>query len=152
VFSVEVPESGSLAPGEYAVRVRLRPEGDGDVSVSDVARVTVGASSPLGEAVMWRRGPSTGPRYLRTADPRFTRSERIRLELAAASSEPATARVLDRVGKPLQIPAQVTARQDPGGFSWIVVDAALAPLAMGDYAIEVTHGSAKQVTAFKLVP
>jgi VWFA-related protein len=152
VFSVEVPESGGLAPGEYAVRVRLRPEGDGDVGVSDVARVTVGASSPLGEAVMWRRGPSTGPRYLRTADPRFTRSERIRLELAAASTEAASARVLDRLGKPLQIPAQVTARQDPGGFSWIVVDAALAPLAMGDYAIEVTQGAAKQITAFKLVP
>jgi VWFA-related protein len=152
VFSVEVPESGGLAPGEYAVRVRLRPEGDGDLSVSDLARVTVGASSPLGEAVMWRRGPSTGPRYLRTADPRFTRSERIRLELAAASPEPATARVLDRLGKPLQIPAQVTVRPDPGGFTWVVVDAALAPLAMGDYAIEVTQGTAKQVTAFKLVP
>jgi VWFA-related protein len=152
VFSVEVPESGSLAPGEYAVRVRLRPEGDGDLSVSDLARVSIGTPSPLGEAVMWRRGPSTGPRYLRTADPRFTRSDRIRLELAAASSAPASARVLDRLGKPLQVPAQVTGRPDDGGFSWIVVDAALAPLAMGDYAIEVTQGSAKQVTAFKLVP
>ena len=35
---------------------------------------------------------------------------------------------------------------------WLVVDAALAPLAPGDYAIEVTLGSQKQVTGFRIVP
>ena len=37
----------------------------------------------MGEPVLWRRGPSTGPRHARTADPRFSRSERVRLELIA---------------------------------------------------------------------
>lgn len=151
-FTLQVPESGGLQPGEYAVRVRLRPEANGDLALSDLARVIVGPPTAIGEAVLWRRGPTTGPQYLRTADPRFSRSDRIRLELATAAAGPATARLLDRVGKPIQVPLQVSARPDPsGGFSWVVVDGTLSPLAAGDYAIEVTQGDAKQVTAFRIV-
>ena len=60
--------------------------------------------------------------------------------------------MLDRNGNPLNVPVQVTEREDPGGFRWIVVDASLAPFAPGDYAIEVTLGTAKQVTGFRVVP
>ena len=61
--------------------------------------------------------------------------------------------LVDRNGKPLGVPAQVTEREDPSGaFRWIVVDSALAPFAPGDYAIEVSQGSAKQVTGFRIVP
>jgi VWFA-related protein len=152
-FTLQVPESGGLQAGEYAVRVRLRPEANGELALSDLARVIVGAPRSIGEAVLWRRGPTTGPQYLQTADPRFSRSDRIRLELATASPGPTSARLLDRVGKPLQVPLQVTERPDPsGGFSWVVVDGTLSPLAGGDYAIEVTHGGARQVTAFRIVP
>jgi VWFA-related protein len=152
-FSLQVPDSGSLAPGEYAVRVRLRPEGGTGESLSDLARVVVGKPAPLGEAVLWRRGLTTGPQHLRTADPRFTRSDRIRLELAAAGSEPATARLLDRAGNAIQVPLQVSHRPDASGaFSWIVVDGTLSPLAPGDFAIEVTQGAAQQVTGFRIVP
>jgi hypothetical protein len=35
---------------------------------------------------------------------------------------------------------------------WIVVDASLAALAPGDYAIETSLDGVKQVTAFQLVP
>jgi VWFA-related protein len=152
-FSLQVPDSGSLAPGEYAVRVRLRPEGGTGESLSDLARVVVGKPAPLGEAVLWRRGLTTGPQYLRTAEPRFARSDRIRLELAAATSEPATAKLLDRAGNAIQVPLQVSHRQDASGaFSWVVVDGALSPLAPGDFAIEVTQGAASQVTGFRIVP
>jgi VWFA-related protein len=188
MFSLRVPEAGGIPPGEYAVRVRVRPNQDGPLPVSDVARLIVpGVASRLGEGVMWRRGPTTGPRYLMTADPRFLRSERLRLEHATTASTPtvrppagpptstgssrsqatatpetrvggpgagvATARLLDRAGRPMQVPVQVTDRQDPSGeFRWIVADATLAPLAAGDYAVEVTLGDAKVVTAFKVVP
>ena len=102
---------------------------------------------------MWRRGPTTGLQHRRTADPRFQRSDRIRLEHATSQPGPATARILDRNGHPLSVPAQVGERQDASGaFRWIVIDAALAPFAPGDYAIEVTQGSAKQVTGFRIVP
>lgn len=153
VFSLQVPDTGTLAPGEYAVMVRLHPEGETGVVLSDLARVIVGPAAPIGEAVLSRRGLTTGPQHLRTADPRFTRTDRIRLELAAATAEPATAKLLDRAGNAIQVPLQVSHRQDgSGAFSWIVVDGILSPLAPGDYAIEVTQGAAQQVTGFRIVP
>ncbi len=153
-FGIQIPETGALAPGDYAVSVRLRPESGSDLVLTDTIRVSVpDRAVPLGEAVMWRRGPSTGPQYMRTADPRFQRNERLRLESATAAEGPATARVLDRSGKPIQIPVQVTSRTDAAsGLRWLVADATLAPLAAGDYAVEVKLGDATQVTGFRIIP
>ena len=122
--------------------------------MTDTARVVVPNEMPvLGEGLLWRRGASTGPRYLMTADARFQRSDRIRVEMPTRSTGTATARMLDRLGKPNQIPVQVSDRQDSAKqFRWIVVDASLAALAPGDYAIETTLDGVKQVTAFQLVP
>jgi hypothetical protein len=152
-FTVRAPDTG-LTPGEYAVRVRLRPNNEGALPVVETARVVVSKEMPpLGEGLLWRRGSSTGPRYLMTADARFQRSDRIRVEMPARSTGTATARMLDRLGKPIQIPVQVGDRQDSTNqFRWIVVDAPLAALAQGDYAIETTLDGVKQVTAFQLVP
>ena len=153
-FTLRVPAAGTISPGEYAVRVRVRPNADPALPVSDIARLIVPETpSALGEPVMWRRGPSTGPRHRVTADPRFQRSDRVRFEFATGAAGVATARMLDRTGKPMQVPVQVSERADESGdFRWIVVDATLAPLAMGDYAIEATLGEAKQVAAFRVVP
>ena len=102
---------------------------------------------------MQRRGPSTGPRYMATADPRFQRSERLRLEIPTGLEGPATARMLDRTGKPMQIAVIASDRRDDSNmFRWIVADATLAPLAPGEYAIEVSVGEATQVTSFRIVP
>ena len=85
--------------------------------------------------------------------PSLQRSERVKLELATSATETAVARLLDRTGKPLQVPVRVTERTDAaGGIRWIVADATLAPLAPGDYAIEVAAGNTKQVTGFRIVP
>ena len=153
-FALRIPDTGGIAPGDYAIRVRLRPESNPGLPVTDSARLSVSATPTiLGEPVMWRRGPSTGLKHLVTADPRFQRSERVRFELATTAPGTATARMLDRVGNPLKVPVQVSERPDPSGqFRWIVADATLAPLAAGDYGIEVTLGTAKHVAAFKVVP
>ncbi len=152
-FGIQVPETGGIASGEYAIRVRVRSLADEKAELIGTARVVLSEGSALGEAVMWRRGPSTGPRYLRTADPRFTRSDRLRLELATSAPASAKARMLDRNGKELSVPAQVSEREDPSGaFRWIVIDALLSPFAAGDYAVEVTQGREKRVTEFKVVP
>ena len=152
-LAVQVPETGGVAPGEYAVKVNLRSQADDALKMTDVARVEVKAGTTLGEAILWRRGPSTGPQYQRTADPRFQRADRLRLELATTSPGKATARLLDRNGNALPVPAQVSERPDSSStFTWIVVDALLAPFANGDYAVEVTQGDAKQVTGFRVVP
>jgi hypothetical protein len=152
-FGIQVPETGAIAAGEYAVSVRLRSQADEKAELTDTARVVLREGPSLGEAVMWRRGLSTGPRYMRTADPRFMRSDRLKLELATAAPTPAKARILDRNHNELSVPAQVSERaDDSGAFRWIVVDAMLAPFAAGDYAIEVTQGRDKQLTEFKVVP
>jgi VWFA-related protein len=152
-FSIQVPETGAIAAGEYAVRVRLRSQADEKAELTNTARVVLRDDSALGEAVMSKRGLSTGPRYMRTADPRFMRSDRLKLELATAVPEPAKARILDRNHKELSVPAQVSERAEPSGeFRWIVVDVGLAPFAAGDYAIEVTQGREKRITDFKVVP
>jgi hypothetical protein len=153
-FALQVPSDAAIPAGEYAVRVRMRPKGDGGLAVTDTARLIVPAApAALGEPVMWRRGPSTGPRHLVTADPRFTRNDRIRLEVPTTVQGTATARMLDRLGKPMQVPVVISERADPSGsFRWLVADATLAPLAPGDYGIEVTLGAARQVGSFKLVP
>ena len=51
---------------------------------------------------------------------------------------------------------EMATRAATGGNSqpvrWIVVDVTLAPLAPGDYAVEVKAGDATRTTAFRVVP
>jgi len=153
-FTLRLPESGGLTPGEYAVRIRVRPNQEGGIPLSDTARVVVPErTSRVGEAVMWRRGPTTGPRYMVTADPRFQRSDRVRLEHATTAAGTATARMLDKAGNPLKVPVQVTERPDESGeFRWLIAESVLSPLAPGDYAIELTLDQEKVITGFRVVP
>ena len=153
-FTMRGPDAGGLPPGEYALRVRLRPNNQEGLPVVDTARLVVPKELPaLGDSLIWRRGPSTGPQFVATADPRFQHSDRIRVEIPTGASGAPTARMLDRFGKPNQVPVIVTERPEPSTqFRWIVAEAVLAPLAPGDYSIETTVGNAKQVTAFQLVP
>jgi hypothetical protein len=150
-FLVSVPESGRLDVGDYAVRVNLRAASGDALPVSETTQVRMEAVSPLGEALLWRSGPSTGREYRRTADQRFQRSERLRLELASTDPAPAHARLLDRTGAPLPVPVTIARRPDPEAeLTWIVADLSLAPLAPGDYAVEVVQGDAWQVVGFRI--
>jgi hypothetical protein len=150
-FTVQLPDAGGMQSGDYTVRVRLRSPMEGELALIDTARISVKSPPSLGDAVMWRRGLSTGPQHLHTADPRFLRNERLRLELPTSSTESATARVIDRNGQTISVPVEVRSRPD-AGFSWVVVDLALAPFGPADYAIEVTQGQHRQMTAFRVVP
>ncbi len=120
--------------------------------MEDTARASVPAQPPvLGEPVVWRRRPATGPAYFRTADPRASRTDRLRFELATTAAGEPTAALLDRTGKPLAVPLQVAVRDD-AGVRWITAETAIAPLAPGDYAVEVKLGDATRTTAFRVVP
>jgi hypothetical protein len=153
-FNVRLPIEKPLAPGDYAVKVRVVPQAGQAIPLTDLARIVIPADpAPLGESVMLRRGPTTGPRYMATADPRFQRSDRLRLEIPTQLDGTPAARLVDRTGKPLQVAVTMTDRRDESGaFRWLVADATLAPLAIGEYAIEVSLGEVKQVTSFKVVP
>ena len=130
------------APGVTQVQVRARLSGEGTtIPVTDAIDADVGPSAA--QPLVYRRGPSTGNKIVPAADFRFSRTERIHLEVPLASTEQVRAgRVLDRTGQPLQIPVKVARRTDDAtGQQWMTADITLAPLGPGDYAIELTTSS-----------
>ena len=141
VVPVKLPE------GAERVHVRARLSGEGTVvPLTD----TIEAARTSPQPLAYRRGPSTGNRYVPAADFQFSRTERLRLELpVGADAKPEKARILDRTGKALPIPLTTSERADAEtGQRWILADVTLAPLAAGDYAIEVSTtsgGSAQRV-------
>jgi hypothetical protein len=104
---------------------------------------------------VFRRGPTTGNRLIAAADPRISRTERVRLEIPVAPGPretPLSGRVLDRNGQPTVVPVVVGERSDEtSGQRWVTADVTLGPLSPADYAIEVTVGRDVVVTAIRVV-
>jgi VWFA-related protein len=156
-LTITQPATGSLPPGRYVIRLQLTPA-DSSVPIQTTAEVIVPESGALlsQTGIASRRGPSTGLQYLPTADARFRRTERVRLEIPRLTSEGiVSARLLSRDGQPLPLTVTVGERLD-GQARLIVADLALAPLAQGEYVIEVTlDHMGKQESAtygFRLIP
>jgi hypothetical protein len=111
----------------------------------------------LGDPLYFRRGPTTGAQFQATADLRFRRTERVRIETAVAGPvDDASARFLDRNGQPMAVPVTATVREDKDGTRWMVTEMALTPLAPADYVIELIATrqgkTEKAVAAIKVVP
>jgi VWFA-related protein len=125
------------AAGDLSIRARLVPAGGGSLPLSDMLRLE-SASSGM-QPLLFRRGLTTGNRMLPAADLRFSRTERLRLELPVeANIKPGGGRLLNRAGELLQVPVAVGERlDDTSGQRWITADVVLAPLSAGDYAIEM---------------
>src|SRR5439155_4224420 len=127
-----------LDAGDYTVRVTARGAAGASVPATDVMRIALPAAPGSVGALLARRGPSTINRDVPTADLRFRRNEQIRIELPTAQSAPMTGRLLDRTGKPLPVPIGTAVRDDADGSRWMTARLALAPLAAGDYIVELT--------------
>jgi hypothetical protein len=89
------------------------------------------------------------------ADFKFFRTERMHVEWTLAKAlDDRTARLLNRRGEPLAVPVALTERAD-GDRLVVAADLTLAPLADGDYVIEVTASSAgaklQKLLAFRVV-
>ncbi len=125
-------------PGEYVLRVGARA-GAASIPSRETARLTIPAAPEAIGALFVRRGASTGNKEVPTADLRFRRNEQVRVEIPTQSSDPVTARLLDRTGKPLAVPVTAAVRDDADGSRWVTAQLALAPLAPADYAIEITR-------------
>jgi hypothetical protein len=139
-----------LTPGEYQIRVRATSAGV--LPATEMTRITVAASPAVSGALFNRRSVTTGNREAPTADLRFRRTERVIVLLPASSTDAASARLLDRAGKPLAIPVTATMRDETDGSRWRAAELALAPLAPGDYLIELTSGAERTLTAFRVLP
>jgi VWFA-related protein len=134
---------------EYTLRVRAVPSAGGSPSTNIVTIGGAQGGSPAG-ALLARRGPATAGREAPTADVQFRRNEQIRVDLPSAM--PASARLLDRAGKPIAIPLTASARQDADGSPWQSTTFALAPLAPGDYVVEWIAGTDTVLMPFRVVP
>jgi hypothetical protein len=153
-FRVTLTPETPLAAGDYTISVRTRATSLLATSSGAVPLPMPAAPGAYGSALV-RRGPFTGLKEVPTADLRFRRSERLRVEVPAAAgavgSAP-TARLLDRTGKAMAVPVAASVRSDPDGMQWVTGELQLTPLGPGDYIVEVAAGEVKTLTPFRVVP
>jgi VWFA-related protein len=147
-----------LAPGEITLRLRVRPAAGG-LPLLDTVRFTVpDEGQTVGEPRVLRRGPVTGNQYQPTADLRFRRTDRVRVEVPAFGTlDSVTADLLDRNGHVMPLPVQAAPRADGENvLGWAVAELALAPLAPGDYVLRTVLQQAdtrrEVLTAIRVVP
>jgi hypothetical protein len=158
-FNLEEGAVGALQPGRYVVRLSLTPKG-GMLPLQTSLDVTVPETGALlaSSGMASRRGPSTGLQYVATADTRYKRTERVRFEVPRLSTEgTVSARLLNRSGQPLPLTVALSERVDDGSKTrYAVADVTLAPLAQGDYVLEITvekdGKTERAVYAFRIVP
>lgn len=138
---VQLPRTGFFDAGRYSVRIEALAEG----AVAPVVLTTlVDVPAPgglLGSAlVASRRGPGTGRNFDPTADARMRRTERLRLSTVRLSAGAAvTGRLLNRAGQVMQVPVTISdAPGENGAPPQAVAEIALAPLAAGEYVVEIT--------------
>jgi hypothetical protein len=146
-FRALVTPTQPLIAGDYVLRVGARG-GTGSIPLRETMRLAVTAAPDSSGAIFIRR---TGTREVPTADLRFRRNEQVRVEIPTASPDPPTARLLDRNGQLLAVPVTAAVRDDADGSRWHTAQLGLAPLAPADYVIELTAGSKKTITAFRVV-
>jgi VWFA-related protein len=143
-----------LTPGEYEVRVRAKSARAESASNESVG-VSVAAMPESTGALFYRAGSSAAAREVPTADMRFRRSERLRVAVSGAAGI-ATARLLDRTGNPLPVPVSTSRIEDPDGMAWQSAQLTLAPLASGDYVLELTTSAGPDgrtfLAPFRVVP
>ena len=134
------------------MHVRAHGAGGSGIPINEVAHVTLAAAPAPTGVVLIRRGISTGNKEVPTADRRFRRSERLRAEVPAPGATAVTARLLDRRGDPLAVPVTTAVRDEADGTRWANAELLLAPLAPGEYVIELTGAdAAKTLIAFQVV-
>jgi VWFA-related protein len=148
-----------LPPGRYSVRAELTPRNSRlPIQVTTLATVPADAAEVGSGALASRRGPSTGLAYVPTADPRFRRTERLRVDVPlAAEGFTGTGRLLTRNGTATALVVTFSSRADAATKQQFgVADVALAPLAEGEYVLELTlakNGASEVVSyGFRIVP
>jgi len=149
---VKVPVT---APSASGWRVKVRASGGGEDLDDEVEIAPLVAASVVGEPTVFRANPGPRAPLRPVADFKFFRTERMHVEWTLAKPlDDRTARLLNRRGEPLAVPVALTERAD-GDRLVLAADLTLAPLADGDYVIEVTasSGGAKlqKLLAFRVV-
>jgi VWFA-related protein len=148
-----------LPAGRYSVRAELTARNSRvPIQVTTFATVPADEVEVGTGGLAMRRGPSTGLTYVPTADPRFRRTERLRLEVPLAGEGfTGTGRMLTREGGAMPLVVTFNTRVDESSKQQFgVADVTLSPLAAGEYVLELSlakDGKTEVVTyGFRLVP
>lgn len=141
--TLDVP-SGTAS---VTVAAKLRAAGATFDARAEVVRDT---GAVFGAPLVYRATPSSRSPLVPVAGFDFRRTERVHVEWPIARALDArSARLLGRTGQPVAVNVTLTEREVNGRLL-LALDALLAPLAPGDYVIEVT-GTAGAATETKLV-
>ncbi len=143
-----------LAAGEtgpWRVRGRLNA---GTHVLEQALEVKAPPDALLGDAVWFRAAAAASAPLRPAAEPLFRRAERLRLEWPVSGTLSARdARLLDRRGEPLAV-GLTASELERDGQRFVAVEAALAPLAEGDYLIELVAGqgatTVRRLVAFRV--
>jgi hypothetical protein len=146
----------TLVPGSYELRVRAKSAA-ASATANETLRVTLPSVGEGAGVMLFRRGPTTANKEVPTADLRFRRSDTLRVMVPVSAGTAADgAQLLDRAGKTLSVPVMASVVDEADGSRWLTAQAALAPLAAGDYVIElnatVAGAQKRTLTAFRVVP
>jgi VWFA-related protein len=147
----------ALAPGRYYVKAVLTARGARiPLQVTTFAVVPAETAMVGTAALALRRGPSTGLAYVPTADSRFRRTERIRIEVPVlVEGVTTTGRMLNREGQSMPLTVATSERTE-GTMKLAVAEVILAPLAAGEYVLELAcaaKGGTETVSyGFRIVP
>jgi VWFA-related protein len=132
---VQVPATTTSAGARITARVAAAGE-----SLVETIDVPASADALVGDAVLFRATTSLRAPLRPAADRQFRRTERAHVEWPILGPlDRRAARLLDRRGQPLPLPMALTERVD-GARTMAAVDLAIAPLAEGDYVIELVAG------------
>jgi hypothetical protein len=139
---------GYLAPTEAEARGKPIEAPALPAGVTAIARRT-----PM---TALRRGPSTGLNYVRADDSRFRRTERLRIEMPMpAGATNASGRVLTMQEQATPLVVTCTT-EETNGQTIEVADVILAPLAVGEYVLELSYdvnGQRENATYnFRIIP
>jgi hypothetical protein len=121
-----------LAPGRYSVRAELTARNARQPIQITTFAIVPADNAEVGSGLLaLRRGPSTGLAYVGTADPRFRRTERLRVEVPLAGDQfTGTGRLLTREGQATALNVTFTTRTDDATMQQFGVgEVILAPLA-----------------------
>jgi hypothetical protein len=148
---VKVPLSAA-SPSGWRVRVRISGVPG---QLEDEIDVMPSTAALVGEPMVFRAGASPRAPIQPMADFQFRRTERVHVEWPAQRTmDNRSARLLNKLGEPLPIEVPVTEKPDGASFL-IAVDVGLAPLAQGDYVIELTAAAGadkiQKLLAFRIV-
>ena len=148
-----------MVEGRYRVRAEVMP---GTAQTGPAATTT--AIVPARDAVAgsgalaYRRGPSTGLAYMPTADARFRRTERLRVEVPIETDGvTGSGRVLTREGQPMPLAVSYASRRDEKtGQVFGVAEVILSPLAVAEYVLELSFSGKGRTDAvgygFRIIP